>query len=222
MYFGAAIFVMMVALSGGQPVESGRRARDVYGQTQRAPYQPRETWYEFAFRQFNKDDVHWGAWIEQRREQILRATVRDRCFRFSAAAWLLSAILLVICLKQRIDHGRDAWVIAELLADLWNQDRLSREMARNAIGKYNEHIDACNRTNEEREAARTAELARQPPLKRIRSDAERASPEDSTRILDKPVQQAEPDSARLVAVINRLQQELAAERKKNQRLKGAV
>ncbi|MBZ5631023.1 MAG: hypothetical protein LAO06_19390, partial [Acidobacteriia bacterium] len=50
--------------------------------------------------------------------------------------------------KQRIDHRRSMWITAEMMTDLYNHDAYSRQVARDAIQKYNDHIERCNRAIE--------------------------------------------------------------------------
>jgi chromosome segregation ATPase len=40
------------------------------------------------------------------------------------------------------------WITAEMMADVYNQDAYSREVAKEAIEKYNSHIERCNRAIE--------------------------------------------------------------------------
>lgn len=47
-----------------------------------------------------------------------------------------------------LDHRRALLVTAEWMADLYNHNLHSREAARDAIQRYNDHIDRCNRAIE--------------------------------------------------------------------------
>ena len=40
------------------------------------------------------------------------------------------------------------WITAEMMTDLYNHDAYSRGVAREAIQKYNDHIERCNRAIE--------------------------------------------------------------------------
>jgi hypothetical protein len=57
-------------------------------------------------------------------------------------------LLTVVCAKQWIDHRRAMWITAEMMADLYNHDLYSRDVAEKAIQKYNDHIERCNRAIE--------------------------------------------------------------------------
>jgi uncharacterized protein YoxC len=50
--------------------------------------------------------------------------------------------------KLRIDRHRERYLTEEMLTDLYNQDLYSRQAAREAIAKYNNHIETCNRAIE--------------------------------------------------------------------------
>ena len=57
-------------------------------------------------------------------------------------------VAAMLCTKQWIDHRRAMWITAEMMTDLYNHDAYSRRVAREAIDKYNEHIERCNRAIE--------------------------------------------------------------------------
>lgn len=111
-------------------------------------YQRSDTWYEFLLKQFNPEDVDYRTWIEQRRQAFLDASVRNPYFRYSATVTIALLVLSLFYAKQRIDHRRSMWVTAEMMTDLYNHDAYSRQVARDAIQKYNDHIERCNRAVE--------------------------------------------------------------------------
>jgi hypothetical protein len=111
-------------------------------------YQRRDTWYEFLLKQFNPGNLDYGRSIEQHRRAFLDASVRNPYFGYTAGLTLAMLLMGVGCAKQRIDHRRFMWITAEMMADLYNHDAYSRHVARDAIQKYNEHIESCNRAVE--------------------------------------------------------------------------
>ena len=131
-----------------QAIPQQRRAAQQPGQPTRLPYQRRDTWYEFLLKQFNPDNLDYGAWIEQHRQAFLYASVRNPYFGYSAALTFALLIMAMVYAKQRLDHRRSMWVTAEMMADLYNHDAYSRQVAREAIQKYNDHIERCNRAVE--------------------------------------------------------------------------
>ena len=68
-------------------------------------------------------------------------------------------LMAVICAKQWIDHRRAMWITAEMMADLYNHDLYSREVAEKAIQKYNQHIERCNRAIESAQHGSTLPVA---------------------------------------------------------------
>lgn len=120
-------------------------------------YQRRDTWYEFLLKHFNPEDVDYGTWMEQRRQAFLDASVRNPYFRYSATVTMALLVLASLYAKQRIDHRRSMWITAEMMTDLYNHDAYSRQVARDAIQKYNEHIERCNRAVETAERGLPAE-----------------------------------------------------------------
>lgn len=122
------------------------------GQGQVSParpvYQRRDTWYEFLLKQFNPNDFDYGAWMEERRQEFLDESMRNPYFRYSGGVTLLLLLMTVVCAKQWIDHRRTLWITAEMMTDLYNHDRYSRDVAEKAVRKYNDHIERCNRAIE--------------------------------------------------------------------------
>jgi hypothetical protein len=114
-------------------------------QSGRPLYQRRGTWYEFLLKQFNPDDLDYGAWMEQRRQAFLDASVCNPYFKYSACVTVALLMMAMLYTKQQIDHRRSMWITAEMMTDLYNHDAYSRQVARDAIKKYNDHIEGCNR-----------------------------------------------------------------------------
>ena len=232
------------------------------GQGPQHPYQPRETWYEFLLRQFNPSDFDYGEWIEERRQALLEATVQTPYFWYSAGVTALLLLTILAYTKLYLDHRRSMWVTAEMMADLYNHDLYSRQMASEAIEKYNAHIEQCNRGIEAAESAEGRPGWGDSESSRLRTELQRvaaqleATTQDRNKLQEELAQKslivadlsmrldalskkvngptdrgaASPvnassdrsgDGARLVGHINRLQEELYAERQKNKRLKGA-
>jgi hypothetical protein len=117
-------------------------------QSERPLYQRRDTWYEFLLKQFNPNDLDYGAWTEQRRQAFLDASARNPYFKFSAGVTVALFIMAMLYAKQQIDHRRSMWITAEMMTDLYNHDMYSRQVTRDAIQKYNDHIERCNRAIE--------------------------------------------------------------------------
>src|SRR5262249_45243308 len=112
------------------------------------PYRGRDTWYDFLLKQFNPDNLDYGAWIEQRRQAFLAARVRNPYFGYSLFATLALCLMAVVCAKMRIDQRRALWITAEWMADVYNHDLYSRGSAKEAIQRCNEHTERSHRTLE--------------------------------------------------------------------------
>ena len=65
----------------------GQRQAQLQRQRQASPvrpiYQRHDTWYEFLLKQFNPSNFDYGAWIEERRQVFLDASVRNSYFKYS-------------------------------------------------------------------------------------------------------------------------------------------
>lgn len=228
----------------------------------RAPARARnDAWYEVALTNLNRSRRDYGKWLEQRRRSLLRASVQNPFFWYSF--WTTAcAALLVFALLSRIAESRQSErEHARIEADIRNHDLYSREKAREAIDRYNRHIELCNLAAESAESGEgrpgwgnsAAESARA-ELGRVTSQLEAMTQERnklqeevrqkslivaelSTRLdaLSKRAGGARSsdvvaaqsasagatgDGARFVGQINRLEEQLYAERQRNRKLKG--
>ena len=134
-----------VALNGQQQAQPQRQRQ---APPERPMYQRRDTWYEFILKQFNSSNFDYGAWIEERRQVFLDASVRNPYFKYSLGTTIALLIMAMLYTKQWIDHRRAMWITVEMMTDLYNHDAYSRGVAREAIQKYNDHIERCNRAIE--------------------------------------------------------------------------
>jgi hypothetical protein len=222
----------------------------------------RETWYKFMLKQFNPDNFDYGTWLEKRRRVLLQATLKEPYFWYSVSVTAGMLLMISVCTKLYLDHSRSMRITAEMMADLYTHDLLSCQAAAEAIERYNQHIEQCNRAIEASEAgdARpgwgdTHIDSLKAELQRVASQLE-ATTQDRNKLQEELRQKAlivtdlsirldvlskkvngprdtgssvaEPmstgpngDGTRFVGQINRLQEELYAERQKNKRLKGA-
>ncbi len=141
----------------------GQRQAQPQGQRQAPParpmYQRRDTWYEFLLKQFNPSNFDYGAWIEERRQVFLEASVRNPYFKYSLGTTIALLLMAILCTKQWIDHRRAMWVTAEMMTDLYNHDLYSQDVAEKAIQKYNQHIERCNRAIEAAQHGSTLPVA---------------------------------------------------------------
>lgn len=134
------------------PPRSTSRAHTATRSTQ-SPYHRQETWYEFMLRRFNPNDVDYGSWIEQKRREFIEARIKNLYFLYSLCTTFVLLAATAICGKLWIDHRRAMWITAEMLADIYNQDAYSRQVAQQAIDRYNKHIERCNRAIEAGESS---------------------------------------------------------------------
>jgi len=227
-----------------------------------APGQPhlgRETWYEVMLNRLNGSHKNYGEWVEERRQALLAASVQNPFFWYSF--WMtVCASLFALALLKRVTNSREARrEHARIEADIRNHDLHSRERAKEAVERYNKHIEECNRATEASESGdgrpgwgNSAVESVKAELRRLAAELEATTQERnklheevrqkslvvadlSTRLdgLSKKVNAprdtggddsassvSNGDSARLIGQINRLEEELYAERQKNKRLKG--
>lgn len=236
-------------------------ASRVQAQTPPRPHVGRDTWYEFLLKQCNRGNFDYGTWLERRRQAFLEATAKEPYFWYSMAVTAGMLIMMVACTKLHVDNRRSVRVAAEMMADIYNHDLLSRQAATEAIEKYNRHIEQCNREIESAESGEGRPGWRETQIDTLKAELQRvtsqleATTQDRNKLQEELRQKslvvadlsvrldalskkvdgarssggvpreavsagASEDGARFVGHINRLQEELYAERQKNNRVKG--
>ncbi len=105
-------------------------------------------WYQRVLRRINPSDFDYGAWLEERRAAFLEVKVTNRYFWYSF--WVTMALIVTILAyaKHRSDFHKFTWMSAGWLADFYNEMQFARDNADDAIEKYNQHIEKCNRAIE--------------------------------------------------------------------------
>jgi hypothetical protein len=147
--------------------------------TQR-PYQRQVTWYEFMLRQFNPENKDYGRWVEDRRREFIEDRIRNPYFAYSVCMSVGILVVTTVCVKLRIDHRRAMWITAEMMADVYNQDAYSRQIAHEAIDRYNKHIERCNRVIEAGESGATSVASIE--MEQLKTELVRVAEERDTAI----------------------------------------
>jgi hypothetical protein len=196
-----------------------------------------DTWYEQALRRINPDNTDFGSIWEQRKQAFL-SQLGNRYFQYSFGATVAIIILLTGLLLQRMSHKRALDIAARSIGDVLHHDEHSRQAARQAIRRYNEHIEACNRVVERKQeglfksiSTTESELQRvrqeladtREENKALRNDlAKKAKASGSAYTEQSQPAQTEMEfaPAQYIARINSLEKQLRAEQRKNQQLKG--
>jgi len=126
-------------------------ATGVQAQGARRPYLYRETWYEALLKNWNPNHFDYGRWLEERREAFLEATVNQPQFWYSLFITVWSVFVTAGCVKLLLDNRRRLRLTEEMMADVYSHDLYSREVAKEAIERHNQHIEQCNRAAESSE-----------------------------------------------------------------------
>lgn len=208
------------------------------------PNTPRQTWYEFVFRHINPNDIDWGAILDQHKRELLNH-LGNPYVQFAVGLTVVCVWLLIVLFVQHRSHRRALDIAVQSIADIRRHDEYARKTAREAIRRYNEHIESCNRVIEGAEVgtsrwmssteleglesqaqqARNEATALREEIKRLRDEIQR----QSVVIAGLPAREGETQTSlpfakeatlsQYINRINELQQELLEERKKNQRRK---
>jgi hypothetical protein len=192
-----------------------------------------DTWYEQALRHLNPNNIDYGSIWEQRKRAILNQ-IGTPYFEYSFAATAAVVVLLTLLCVQRMSHKRALNIAALSIADVLRHDEYSRQVADEAIRRYNEHIESCNRlieagqddeaelqrvrkeladTREENKSLRNQLATTQ---KMIAGMMPQGKGEQSPPVH----QEKESEPGHLAARIVSLEKQLRAEQRKNQHGKG--
>jgi hypothetical protein len=203
----------------------------VYSQA-RKPAHREETWYEQALRRLNPDDVDYGSMWEQRKRAILDQ-IGNPHFQYSFAATTAVVVLLTLVCVQRVSRKRALDIAALSIADILRHDEYSRQVAEEAIRRYNEHIESCNRLIEAgRDSEAELELVRKEladTRQENRALRDKLAQKETTIAGTATPRQPEPPPVQkekeatpgdYMARIKSLEKQLSAERRKNQHAKG--
>jgi len=190
-----------------------------------------ETWYERAVRSINPNDIDFGTIWEHRKRAILDQ-LGSRYFQYSFASTAGLVILLTVLCVQRVSHKRALDIAAQSIADMLRHDEYSRQAARDAIRRYNEHIEGCNRAIESRQDGSSRSVSDvEAELHRVRTELADTREENMALRNElakkaaagktQPIQtEMEFAPAQYIARINSLEKQLRDEQRKNQSLKG--
>ena len=191
-----SVWLTVVSVATPQQTAQSQAPSRPKPQVQAAPksarplYQRRGTWYEFMLKQFNPNDVDYGRWFEHRRQAFRDGQINNPYFWYSVSATIALLLMTMVCAKAWIDHRREMWITAEVMADVYNQDAYSREVAKEAIEKYNSHIERCNRAIEAAEHGETLSGA-DTEVEQLRGELLRVAGERDTATRERDVAREE-------------------------------
>jgi hypothetical protein len=123
----------------------------------------------------NPHDVNLGAIWEARRRAWLENAGANRYFWYSFGATALLVLSWFALAWVHNDRVRERWQLAEHAADALRYAEYCKRRAREAISRYNEHVEKCNRVIESGESGMsTPETANledyKRELQRLKSD----------------------------------------------------
>ena len=114
--------------------------------------QPRESIWEFYLKALNPRQINWGDEIDRRLGVFAEQSVGNPYFRLCAFQMGLIVVLLMICWLWWDKMHQIKWVAAECLTDAINAKKMADHKALDAIGRYNQHVEQCNRVIEGQES----------------------------------------------------------------------
>jgi hypothetical protein len=133
-------------------------------------YQPTMTWYEFMLHELNPHDRDLGAWYKRRREALVDASLRNPYFWYSYWVSLAFIIVAAALIKSLYDRRRMKRIMGEQMDEVRAHDAYSRQAAHEAIRRYNEHIELCNRAIEASDAGQATALGGSLPVASLKAE----------------------------------------------------
>jgi len=103
----------------------------------------------------NPHDVNLGAIWEERRRAWLENAGANRYFWYSFGATALLILSWFALAWMHTDRVRERWQLAEHAADALRYAEYCKRRGQEAIGRYNEHVEKCNRVIEAEESGIT-------------------------------------------------------------------
>jgi seryl-tRNA synthetase len=156
------------------------------------------TWYDALLHRFNPEHRNWGDCVEQRRQAFLDAYVRNPYFKYGFVATGLLLLAMGTVAKMYYDLCKTNWISADKLTEALEHDRRSRAAAYEAISRYNEHMEKCNRVIEAQEAGLSlSPQAAGSDAERLRAELQETAAKLSDVTREKNALQAELDATRL-------------------------
>src|SRR5262249_9488783 len=110
-----------------------------------------ETWYERVLHQINSENTDYGAIWEERKKAFMDR-IGSPYFQYCLATTVTIVWLFIVLYAQHVSHRRKEDIAVDAIADVLRHDAYSREKTREAIRRYNDHIEACNRVIEAEES----------------------------------------------------------------------
>ncbi len=135
--------------AGGVTVNPEQPYRPIPAERARAPQQ---NFFEFLLRSANPRQIDWGAEIDRRVQNLLGHSVNNPYFRLCAVQLALIVFLLALCYFWYDKAEKTKQIATENLTDALNAKSFADQKALEAIDRYNEHIEKCNRAIEAQES----------------------------------------------------------------------
>ncbi len=111
-----------------------------------------------------------GSWLAYRRRLLVEASLTNRYFWFCITSYAANVLLIYLFYASRVSEDRKIWKATEAMTDLWNWALYADWTARNAIAKYNKHIERCNRVAEGESARAAKEKTTDDELIRVKNE----------------------------------------------------
>ncbi len=173
-----------------------------YSPSPRGLYHPSMTWYEFLLHQLNPHDRDYGAWYRERRQALVDASIRNPYFWHSFWVSLALIFLTAVLIKSLYDRRKEKRIMGEMMDEVRAHDAYSRQVAHEAIRRYNQHIELCNRAIESSDAGQATAFGGDSALASLK--AERDDAKEKVSGIENDKRRLEAEVAEKTALITAL------------------
>ena len=133
--------------------------------------------YDFVLHQLNPHNIDWGARYESRRRALLNATACNPDFWFSLVSTLAFIVTFAALIKSMYDHKRKLQIMGRQMDEVRWHDAYSRQVAEEAIRRYNVHTELCNRVAEAESGGLTVATGEGSQIAQLQADLAKARDE---------------------------------------------
>src|SRR5260370_11252356 len=86
------------------------------------PYQPREDFFHYSTKLVNRNDIDYGAWMEERRRALVDASLTNPFFWYSALTTFLVMLLMLMYGVRVLNERRKLWRVPAELPHISEED----------------------------------------------------------------------------------------------------
>lgn len=113
-----------------------------------------------------------GSWLAYRRQLLVEASLTNRYFWFCITSFFANVVLMYLFYASRVSEDRKLWKATAAMTELWNWALYADWTARNAVHKFNTHIEQCGRAHDDGVSAERRQRENREEAERVRAECD--------------------------------------------------